>query len=83
MNYLDVLDLSNNCIFGKIPTGTQLQSFNASSYARNSGLCGDPLPKCWTGAPPQSFELGVLYIHYVGVVTQLLGNYSHLKKCLL
>ncbi|KAL1555662.1 receptor-like protein EIX2 [Salvia divinorum] len=43
---LRVLDLSNNNLTGKIPTGTQLQSFNASSYADNDGLCGDPLPKC-------------------------------------
>ncbi|KAL1555669.1 receptor-like protein EIX1 [Salvia divinorum] len=43
---IGVLDLSNNHLSGKIPTGTQLQSFNASSYADNDGLCGDPLPKC-------------------------------------
>ncbi|KAL1555654.1 receptor-like protein EIX2 [Salvia divinorum] len=43
---LGFLDLSNNKLSGKIPTGTQLQSFNASSYADNDGLCGDPLPKC-------------------------------------
>ncbi|XP_047949625.1 receptor-like protein EIX2 [Salvia hispanica] len=43
---LGVLDLSNNKLSGKIPTGTQLQSFNASSYAGNDGLCGNPLPMC-------------------------------------
>ncbi|KAL1555661.1 receptor-like protein EIX2 [Salvia divinorum] len=43
---LGVLDLSNNNLSGKIPTGTQLQSFNASSYTGNDGLCGDPLPMC-------------------------------------
>ncbi|XP_047949623.1 receptor-like protein EIX2 [Salvia hispanica] len=42
---LGFLDLSNNNLSGKIPS-TQLQSFNASSYAENDGLCGDPLPKC-------------------------------------
>ncbi|KAH7518855.1 hypothetical protein FEM48_Zijuj09G0215500 [Ziziphus jujuba var. spinosa] len=35
------IDLSGNSI-GKIPTGTQLQSFNSSSFA-NSNLCGPPL----------------------------------------
>ena len=29
---------------GKIPTGTQLQSFQ-DAYAGNAELCGDPLPK--------------------------------------
>ncbi|KAG6404798.1 hypothetical protein SASPL_132374 [Salvia splendens] len=43
---LGVLDLSNNNLLGKIPTSTQLHSFDASSYAGNDGLCGDPLPKC-------------------------------------
>nr|GME08534.1 receptor-like protein 12 [Ipomoea batatas]GME13189.1 receptor-like protein 12 [Ipomoea batatas] len=51
LNFLGVLDLSNNFLSGKIPKGTQLQTFNASSYAGNSGLCGDPLPKCPTDVP--------------------------------
>ncbi|XP_019162601.1 PREDICTED: receptor like protein 30-like [Ipomoea nil] len=54
LNYLDVLDLSSNFLSGKIPTGTQLQSFDASSYAENIGLCGDPLPKCSSYVPPQN-----------------------------
>ncbi|KAG6404797.1 hypothetical protein SASPL_132373 [Salvia splendens] len=43
---LGVLDVSNNNLSGKIPASTQLQSFHASAYAGNDGLCGDPLPKC-------------------------------------
>ena len=42
---LSVLDLSNNTLSGKIPSGTQLQSFNASTYEGNLGLCGPPLLK--------------------------------------
>ncbi|XP_034680722.1 receptor-like protein EIX2 [Vitis riparia] len=42
---LSVLDLSNNTLLGKIPSGTQLQSFNASTYDGNPGLCGPPLFK--------------------------------------
>ncbi|XP_057471016.1 receptor-like protein EIX2 [Actinidia eriantha] len=47
LNYLSMLDLSNNNLSGKIPSGTQLQSFNASTYSGNLHLCGPPLPnKC-------------------------------------
>ncbi|ESR34373.1 hypothetical protein CICLE_v10006997mg, partial [Citrus x clementina] len=41
---LRVLDLSYNNLSGKISLGTQLQSFNASVYARNLELCSLPLP---------------------------------------
>nr|GMD67248.1 receptor-like protein EIX2 [Ipomoea batatas] len=51
LSFLQILDLSNNNLSGKIPSSTQMQSFNASSYAHNSGLCGDPLPKCPTNVP--------------------------------
>ncbi|XP_057792747.1 receptor-like protein EIX1 isoform X2 [Salvia miltiorrhiza] len=46
LHYLDVLDLSGNNLTGKIPTSTQLQSFAASVYGRNDGLCGPPLGPC-------------------------------------
>ncbi|XP_027922800.1 receptor-like protein EIX2 [Vigna unguiculata] len=42
---LTMLDLSHNHLSGVIPTGTQLQSFNASSYEDNLNLCGPPLEK--------------------------------------
>ncbi|CAJ1952944.1 unnamed protein product [Sphenostylis stenocarpa] len=42
---LSVLDLSHNHLVGEIPTGTQLQSFNSSSYEDNLDLCGPPLKK--------------------------------------
>ncbi|XP_034711260.1 receptor-like protein EIX1 [Vitis riparia] len=42
---LSVLDLSNNTLSGKIPLGTQLQSFDASTYEGNPELCGPPLLK--------------------------------------
>ncbi|KAB1227859.1 Tyrosine-sulfated glycopeptide receptor 1 [Morella rubra] len=40
------LELYRNNIGGKLPgnIGTQLQSFNASDYEGNPGLCGPPLP---------------------------------------
>ncbi|KAL6178482.1 hypothetical protein ACLB2K_050000 [Fragaria x ananassa] len=42
-----VLDLPHNNLSGRIPLGTQLQSFNATVYMGNFGLCGPPLtPNC-------------------------------------
>ncbi|XP_048232527.1 receptor-like protein EIX2 isoform X1 [Ricinus communis] len=43
LTYLSDLNLSDNNLSGTIPTGTQLQSFNASSFTGNKGLCGPPL----------------------------------------
>ncbi|PON98107.1 LOW QUALITY PROTEIN: LRR domain containing protein [Trema orientale] len=45
---LAYLDLSNNQLSGRIPTST-LQSFNASSYSMNLGLCGPPLTSSCPG----------------------------------
>ncbi|KAK7260599.1 hypothetical protein RIF29_26788 [Crotalaria pallida] len=43
LNFLSYLNLSFNQLTGKIPTGTQLQSFDASSFEGNVGLYGPPL----------------------------------------
>ncbi|CAO2838725.1 unnamed protein product [Amaranthus hypochondriacus] len=59
LSTLSVLDLSSNNLSGKIPISTQLQSFNASTYSGNPGLCGDPLPNCVGDEPlinPQNEE---------------------------
>ncbi|WVZ15265.1 hypothetical protein V8G54_012831 [Vigna mungo] len=53
MDRLTMLDLSHNNLSGQIPIGTQLQSFEASSYEYNSNLCGKPLDKlCGAEEPP-------------------------------
>jgi len=46
LTFLGYLNLSCNNFNGKIPTGRQLQSFNASSYIRNPKLCGAFLNNC-------------------------------------
>ncbi|AES87007.1 putative leucine-rich repeat-containing, plant-type, leucine-rich repeat domain, L [Medicago truncatula] len=43
LSFLSYLNLSLNHLVGKIPTGTQLQSFEASSFRGNDGLYGPPL----------------------------------------
>jgi Leucine-rich repeat (LRR) protein len=45
LNFLDMLDLSYNTLSGKIPMGTQLQTFDSSSFQGNPHLCGVPLNK--------------------------------------
>ncbi|KAK1351967.1 Protein brassinosteroid insensitive 1 [Heracleum sosnowskyi] len=43
LNFLAFLNLSSNNFSGKIPSGTQLQGFNTSTYDGNTELCGKPL----------------------------------------
>ncbi|XP_058781877.1 receptor-like protein 7 [Vicia villosa] len=43
LSFLSYLNLSFNHLEGKIPTGTQLQTFQASSFVGNDGLYGPPL----------------------------------------
>ncbi|WVZ14764.1 hypothetical protein V8G54_012330 [Vigna mungo] len=46
---LTVLDLSNNNLSGRIPWGRQLQTFEASSFEGNIGLCGQLLNRSCPG----------------------------------
>ncbi|XP_021802450.1 receptor-like protein 12 [Prunus avium] len=55
LTFLGNFDVSHNNLTGPIPQGTQLTSFNSTSYEGNPGLCGDPLPKqCGNQEAPQS-----------------------------
>ncbi|XP_054780729.1 receptor-like protein 33 [Prosopis cineraria] len=47
LSFLAFLNLSYNHLTGRIPASTQIQSFEASSFIGNDGLCGPPLtPNC-------------------------------------
>ncbi|XP_015081754.1 receptor-like protein EIX1 [Solanum pennellii] len=52
LTFLSVLDLSNNNLSGRIPSSTQLQGFDSSTYEGNIQLCGPTLPECPSFAPP-------------------------------
>ncbi|RDX70901.1 LRR receptor-like serine/threonine-protein kinase GSO1, partial [Mucuna pruriens] len=43
LTFLSYMNLSLNNLSGKIPVSSQLQSFDASTYVGNIGLCGPPL----------------------------------------
>ena len=56
LSFLSMLDLSYNHLKGKIPTGTQLQTFDASSFIGNN-LCDAPVPiNCNSNTKVDSFE---------------------------
>ncbi|KAK3429746.1 hypothetical protein EUGRSUZ_E01238, partial [Eucalyptus grandis] len=45
LTFLSSFNVSHNQLFGPIPRGSQFNTFRASSFAMNEGLCGSPLPK--------------------------------------
>ncbi|MFQ6671247.1 hypothetical protein Gotur_035852 [Gossypium turneri] len=52
LNFLNYFNVSYNNLTGRIPTSTQLQSFENLSYMSNH-LCGPPLSKdCSTNSTP-------------------------------
>ncbi|KAJ1419316.1 Leucine-rich repeat [Sesbania bispinosa] len=57
LSFLSFLNLSFNHLSGKIPTGTQIQSFQETSFIGNKGLCGPPLPiNCSANTSPSMTE---------------------------
>ncbi|WJX20889.1 hypothetical protein P8452_10377 [Trifolium repens] len=94
---LTMLDLSNNELYGKIPIGIQLQTFDASSFERNSNLCGAPLdikcpeelaehpkPQVDAGDDDKSIFLEALYMGIgIGFFTGFVGSigFRFLNMC--
>ncbi|KAJ6976477.1 receptor-like protein 9DC3 [Populus alba x Populus x berolinensis] len=63
LTFLAILNLSHNQLEGPIPSGEQFNTFDASSFEGNLGLCGFQVPKKCYGdeAPsllPPSFDEG-------------------------
>ncbi|KAF8394889.1 hypothetical protein HHK36_018827 [Tetracentron sinense] len=60
LTFLSVLNLSYNNLVGRIPQGTQFQTFTEASFEGNGGLCGVPLTKNCTEAEvvPQLEAMG-------------------------
>lgn len=70
LNFLGLLDLSNNNLSGKIPSNTEVQRFEASSYAGNPELCGSPLPnRCPEDEPAQPSAIVIQYHHEDEIIT--------------
>ncbi|GMI67868.1 BR INSENSITIVE 1, BRASSINOSTEROID INSENSITIVE 1, DWARF 2, CABBAGE 2 [Hibiscus trionum] len=51
---LSEINLSNNLLSGMIPETGQLETFPASDFFNNTGLCGVPLPPCVNPAASSS-----------------------------
>ncbi|CAN6552792.1 unnamed protein product [Malus baccata var. baccata] len=55
LNFLSSFSVAYNNLHGQIPLGTQLQSFDATAFEGNPGLCGSPLPNgCQKKSPGDS-----------------------------
>ncbi|CAN6552798.1 unnamed protein product [Malus baccata var. baccata] len=55
LNFLSSFSVAYNNLQGQIPLGTQLQSFDATAFEGNPGLCGSPLPnQCQKKSPGHS-----------------------------
>ncbi|KAM6570712.1 hypothetical protein CsatB_018697 [Cannabis sativa] len=58
LSFLGHLNLSNNDLSGKIPYNGHMTTFEASSFASNQALCGEPLDvKCPSGNPVNNEDL--------------------------
>ncbi|KAL9245690.1 hypothetical protein vseg_019313 [Gypsophila vaccaria] len=56
LTWLTEIDMSNNQLTGSIPESAQFETFPASRFGNNSGLCGYPLPLCDKGSRSNSSQ---------------------------
>ena len=74
---LSYLNLSNNNLSSRVPTGTQFKGFHASIYAANWDLCGLPLgKKCLGDAATQGPQIGRTYGE--GNIQENANSHEHL-----
>ncbi|XP_042012464.1 receptor-like protein 33 [Salvia splendens] len=60
LTFLSFLNVSNNALVGGIPNGRQFQTFSLNSFKGNKGLCGFPLDRnCSSAPPPPSTGKGI------------------------
>ncbi|QCD94594.1 LRR receptor-like serine/threonine-protein kinase FLS2 [Vigna unguiculata] len=76
MDFLQILDLSHNSLSGRIPLGRHLETFDASCFEGNVGLCGEQLNKSCSGyqtfVKPQKEEVhGEYHVFYEALYMSL------------
>lgn len=53
LTFLQIMNVSHNKLVGKIPVGSQIQTFSLDSFEGNRGLCGLPLNVSCANTPPK------------------------------
>uniref|UniRef100_A0A0R0JCQ0 Uncharacterized protein n=1 Tax=Glycine max TaxID=3847 RepID=A0A0R0JCQ0_SOYBN len=57
------LNLAFNHLWGEIPTGAQMQTFDLTSFEGNEGLCGSPIKDCTNDSVRQSLPTPLYEMH--------------------
>ncbi|KAL6124517.1 hypothetical protein ACLB2K_077029 [Fragaria x ananassa] len=88
LSFLEKFNVSHNHLTGRIPSGTQLSTFDITSFEGNPGLCGDPLPKkCENPEGPVlhgfldgqgEIFLGALYLRNTHAISQAISQAGRL-----
>lgn len=57
------MNLAFNHLWGEIPTGAQMQTFDLTSFEGNEGLCGSPIKDCTNDSVRQSLPTPLYEMH--------------------